>query len=112
MLASRRRRLPALCKEMFRCWQVLAALDTMAAEFEEAVRLAGGWADLALPSAEDAALYFASFRRAPPDNSALVPGPQVRGNPTSSPWKKKSMGSSFFAALLECVPHWYVFRDC
>lgn len=53
----------------------------MAGEFEEAVRLAGGWADLALPSAEDAARYFASFRHAPPDNSALVPGPQVRGQP-------------------------------
>lgn len=49
----------------------------MATEFEEAVRLSGGWVDLALPSAEDAARYFASFRRAPPDNSALVPGPQV-----------------------------------
>ena len=52
-------------------------VSEMATEFEEAVRLSGGWVDLALPSAEDAARYFASFRRAPPDNSALVPGPQV-----------------------------------
>lgn len=57
--------------------QVLGALGGMATEFEEAVRLGGGWAQLALPSPEDAARYFASFRRAPPDNSALVPGPQV-----------------------------------
>lgn len=57
--------------------QVHEVLSEMAAEFEEAVRLSGGWVDLALPSAEDAARYFASFRRAPPDNSALVPGPQV-----------------------------------
>lgn len=57
--------------------QVKEVLSEMAAEFEEAVRLSGGWVDLALPSAEDAARYFASFRRTPPDNSALVPGPQV-----------------------------------
>ncbi len=57
--------------------QVHIVVSKMAAEFEEAVRLSGGWVDLALPSAEDAARYFASFRRTPPDNSALVPGPQV-----------------------------------
>lgn len=53
----------------------------MSAEFEEAVRLSGGWVELTLPSEEDAARYFASFRRAPPDNSALVPGPQVKPLP-------------------------------
>lgn len=57
---------------------MLGCLDGMSAEFEEAVTLGGGWAQLALPSTEDAQRYFASFRRAPPDNSALVPGPQVR----------------------------------
>lgn len=51
----------------------------MSAEFEEAVKLGGGWTELALPSEEEAQRYFASFRRAPPDNSALVPGTQVGG---------------------------------
>jgi hypothetical protein len=50
----------------------------MSDEFEDAVRLSGGWVDLTLPTEEEAARYFASFRRAPPDNSALVPGPQVQ----------------------------------
>ena len=58
--------------------QVLGCLEGMSAEFEEAVALGGGWAQLALPSPEDAQRYFTSFRRAPPDNSALVPGPQAR----------------------------------
>ncbi len=65
--------------------QVLDALSAMSAEFEEAARLGGGWAQLALPSPEDAQRYFASFRRAPPDNSALVPGPQVGPLPATSP---------------------------
>ncbi len=52
-------------------------LEEMTSEFEEAVQLGGGWTELALPSEEEAQRYFASFRRAPPDNSALVPGTQV-----------------------------------
>ena len=52
-------------------------LEEMSSEFEEAVQLGGGWTELALPSEEEAQRYFASFRRAPPDNSALVPGTQV-----------------------------------
>ena len=53
-------------------------LEEMSSEFEEAVELGGGWTELALPSEEEAQRYFASFRRAPPDNSALAPGTQVR----------------------------------
>ena len=58
--------------------QVHTLLEQMSSEFEEAVQLGGGWTELALPSEEEAQRYFASFRRAPPDNSALVPGTQVR----------------------------------
>lgn len=57
--------------------QVHSLLEEMSSEFEEAVQLGGGWTELALPSEEEAQRYFASFRRAPPDNSALVPGTQV-----------------------------------
>jgi hypothetical protein len=57
--------------------QVCLLLEQMSAEFEEAVQLGGGWTELALPSKEEAQRYFASFRRTPPDNSALVPGTQV-----------------------------------
>lgn len=57
--------------------QVYLLLEQMSEEFEEAVQLGGGWTELALPSEEEAQRYFASFRRAPPDNSALVPGTQV-----------------------------------
>lgn len=57
--------------------QVYLLLEQMSAEFEEAVQLGGGWTELALPSEEEAQRYFASFRRVPPDNSALVPGTQV-----------------------------------
>ena len=52
-------------------------LEEMSMEFEEAVKLGGGWTELALPSEEEAHRYFASFRRAPPDNSALAPSTQV-----------------------------------
>ena len=58
-------------------YQVHSLLEEMTSEFEEAVQLGGGWTELALPSEEEAQRYFASFRRAPPDNSALVPGTQV-----------------------------------
>lgn len=71
--------------------QVHDVLSEMAGEFEEAVRLSGGWVDLALPSAEDAARYFASFRRAPPDNSALVPGPQVMHHLTATRFSQRCM---------------------
>ena len=57
--------------------QVYSLLEQMSEEFEEAVQLGGGWTELALPSEEEAQRYFASFRRAPPDNGALVPGTQV-----------------------------------
>ncbi|CAL5229934.1 g13360 [Coccomyxa viridis] len=57
--------------------QVHSLLEEMSSEFEEAVQLGGGWTELALPSEEEAQRYFASFRRAPPDNSALVPGTQI-----------------------------------
>ena len=57
--------------------QVQCLLEEMSSEFEEAVQLRGGWTELALPSEEEAQRYFASFRRAPPDNSALAPGTQV-----------------------------------
>ena len=52
-------------------------LEEMSMEFEEAVKLGGGWTELALPSEEEAHRYFASFRHAPPDNSALAPSTQV-----------------------------------
>ena len=57
--------------------QVFMLLEEMSMEFEEAVELGGGWTELALPSEEEALRYFASFRRAPPDNSALAPSTQV-----------------------------------
>ena len=57
--------------------QVFMLLEEMSMEFEEAVKLGGGWTELALPSEEEAHRYFASFRRAPPDNSALAPSTQV-----------------------------------
>ena len=63
--------------------QVFMLLEEMSMEFEEAVKLGGGWTELALPSEEEAHRYFASFRRAPPDNSALAPGTQV-GDCTAS----------------------------
>jgi len=68
--------------------QVYLLLEEMSSEFEEAVQLGGGWTELALPSEEEAQRYFASFRRAPPDNSALAPGTQVRSRLS---WKYPSL---------------------
>ena len=57
---------------------VRASTMEAGSDLARAVQLGGGWTELALPSEEEAQRYFASFRRAPPDNSALAPGTQVR----------------------------------
>ena len=57
------------------CVQVLLALSAIHERFEVWAAAAGGWPALALPSPEEAAQYFASFCRAPPDNSALAAAP-------------------------------------
>ena len=77
-------------------------LEEMSLEFEEAVQLGGGWTELALPSEEEAQRYFASFRRAPPDNSALVPGTQVRMQLyVGSPWSSVQCWSQLRTFVLE-----------